>query len=161
MKAISRLLLMALLMAMTILAASCTEGASQGPAYLTAAETADEYRAEAAGLDLAPGFGWPATPILGTAPDGAAMVYEPGFGRQAANHYWYCTWARTAVTADAAQRDVALAEAMKIKDMYYYTDALAFESRPFFDQVLASAELGDLSGLSNDVNLNCVDTLSG
>ncbi len=157
MKPLSRLSLVAVLMTMIVLVASCTEGANEGPPYLTAVEATEEFRSEAAGLTLAPGFEWPAQPIAATAPDGAGMVYEKGFGRQAANHFWYCTWARTALTSEGAARNAALAQAVQIKDTYYYTTALAFESRPFFDRVLANAELGDLSGLSNDVNLNCVD----
>lgn len=116
-----------------------------------------EYRAEAASLTLAPGWRWPATPIPSTAPDGRGMMYEVGFGRQAADRYWYCSWATRAVDARVgpSARRQAVATAVSLRDTYYFKKALAPESRPFVDDLLARAQRGDLSGLRRDVRLNC------
>lgn len=128
-----------------------------GPAALTPAQAAAEYRAEAAGLTLAPTWRWPASPIGETGPDGAGVVYEPGYGRQSADYYWFCSWASRVVAGRVteAQRRQALDRLVGIRGTYYYTNALDPESKPFFDQVLTSATLGDLSALRRDVQLNC------
>jgi hypothetical protein len=85
------------------------------------------------------------------------MMYERGFGAQAADHYWYCSWASRAVdpkVTRAARRN-AVKMAVSLRDTYYFKKALAPESRPFVDNLLTRAEHGDLNGLKHDVILNC------
>ena len=127
------------------------------PPALTAAQTAAEYRTEAATLQLAPGWTWPAEPIAAKAPDGNDNVYEPGFGKQAADFYWYCSWSARILDPAVTETDrkVALDNVVKIKEKYYYLTALADDSKPLMDSVLNSTQLGDYAPLKNDFELNC------
>jgi hypothetical protein len=116
-----------------------------------------EFRAEATSLRLAPGWSWPATPLAKTAPDGRGMMYERGFGKQAADHYWYCSWATRALDTriTPADRAQSVETAVGLRKTFYFTNALAPESRPFVDDFLTRAQQGDLSRLARDVKLNC------
>lgn len=143
--------------------AGCQGGsasAAKMPPALTPAQTTTEYRAEATTLTLAPGWSWPAAPIADKANDGNGIVYEPGFGRQAADFYWYCSWVdRTLDTKLASTaRQQALANVLAIKTKYYYTSALDPDSRPYVDNELRNAQLGDYALLENDFQLNCPQT---
>lgn len=91
------------------------------------------------------------------------MMYERGFGRQAADHYWYCSWAARAVDqrVGTSARRQAVATAASLRKTYYFTTALAPDSRPFVDDLLERAQHGDLSGLRRDVTLNCPRTPGG
>lgn len=130
---------------------------ASGLTAYTPKRTTRDYRAEAASLTLAPGWRWPQTPIANKGPDGRGMMYERGFGQQAADHYWYCSWASRAVDpkTGTAARQNAVNTAISLRDTYYYKKALAPESRPFVDNLLTRAEHGNLSGLKRDVILNC------
>lgn len=123
----------------------------------TAKQADREYALEAAGLSLAPGWRWPRAPIAAKAPDGGEMMYERGFGTQAADHYWYCSWASRAIDRRQAPslRRRALTRATSLKKTYYFTRALAPDARSFVRAFLARAEQGHLSGLRRDVKLNC------
>lgn len=140
-----------------LVAVGCGQKEPPGPAALTPQQATDEYRSEAATLALAPKWSWPEQPIEAVAPDGSGMVYQPGFGKQAADNYWYCSWASHALAArpDSKQRTAAITELGRMRSMYYYTTALDPESRPALDQVLKTAALGDMSALRRDVKLNC------
>ena len=129
----------------------------------TPKQTTLEYRKEAATLTLAHGWRWPMTPIASKGPDGGGMMYERGFGTQAADHYWYCSWASRAIDphTEAASRQNAVKIAVSLRDTYYFKKALAPESRPFVDNLLSRAEHGELAGLERDVALNCPRTPGG
>jgi hypothetical protein len=141
----------------SVTTASCSSEEPKGPPTLTAEEATQEYRAEARSLKLAPGAEWPVNPIQSIAEDGVPMIYEPGFGKQAADSHWFCSWSAKALETDAtdAQRADAVAELEKIRTTYFYTRALAPESRPVLDKVLASTQLGDFGPLRRDHGLNC------
>jgi len=127
------------------------------PPALTADQTTAEYRAEAATLELAPGWTWPQQPIAAKAPDGVETVYEPGFGKQAADHYWYCSWSSRVLDPAVSESDrkTALDNIVKIKEKYYYLTALVDDSKPYMESVLSSSQLGDYAPLKNDFELNC------
>jgi hypothetical protein len=136
-----------------------TRGSSETKRVVYAPEpiAAAAFRAEAAALTLAPGWRWPAVPIRRTAPDGRQMMYERGFGTQAADHYWYCSWAAHALDprVRASARREAVATAASLRNTYYFTTALAPESRPLVEDLLSRAAHGDLRALRRDVELNC------
>jgi hypothetical protein len=119
--------------------------------------TTREYRAEAASLRLAPGWTWPRAPVRRTAGDGRGVRYERGWGTQAADYYWYCSWASRATNprVDASERRSALEQVLAIRDKYFFKTALAPVSRPAFDHVLDQAVGGDVRGLRRDYELNC------
>lgn len=142
--------------------ATRSRGTSKFVAYTPKRATA-EYRTEAAALTLAPGWRWPAAPLAKTGPDGRGMMYERGFGKQAADHYWYCSWASRALDEQVAPTDraQALTTAVGLRKTFYFTTGLAPASRPFVDGFLTRAEHGDLSGLRRDVRLNCPKSVGG
>jgi hypothetical protein len=119
--------------------------------------TADEFRAEAAGLELAPGWTWPAQPVAAVADDGRGIMYEKGWGRQAADYYWYCSWASRTLDPRLAEaeRRAALGHVLEVRTTYYFKTALAPVSRPAFEEILMSAEQGDVRKLRRDYELNC------
>jgi hypothetical protein len=119
--------------------------------------TTREYQAEAASLRLAPGWTWPRAPVRRTAADGRGLRYERGWGTQAADYYWYCSWASRAIDprVGASERRSALEQVLAIRDKYFFKTALAPVSRPAFDQVLEQAKRGDVRGLRRDYELNC------
>lgn len=121
----------------------------------TAADMIAEYRAEASTLKLADGWTWPGDEkFMAKTTDGHNVLYQPGFGKQAADRRWYCSWVNKALTAKTG-RDAALAEAFKIRQTYYYTNSLQSESRTFFEDVLKRAALGDLAPIASDFQQNC------
>ncbi|QNE17534.1 hypothetical protein F1D05_05940 [Kribbella qitaiheensis] len=140
-------------------------GCSQSPAAgagktdgLKVGDMISEYRAEAATLKLADGWGWPGDQsFLAKTEDGHNVVYQPGFGRQAADRRWYCSWVSKALAGGATSKDRegALAEALKVRQTYYYTTSLQAESRTFFEDVLRRASLGDLAPIAGDFQQNC------
>jgi hypothetical protein len=119
--------------------------------------TAREYRAEAASLRLAPGWRWPSAPVPSHAADGRGVRYERGWGTQAADFYWYCSWTSRAIDprVSAPARRSAVGHVLEIRDRYYFTTALAPVSRPAFDRLLTKAARGDVRGLRRDYELNC------
>lgn len=129
---------------------------------LSPRETTHDFRAEAASLRLAPGWRWPAQPIRSTAPDGRGVKYEKGYGKQAADYYWYCSWGTRAADPKTGgiARKAALENVLAVRDTYFYRTSLAAVSKPAFDRILTSAERGDLRGLRRDVVLNCPQSSS-
>ena len=137
--------------------AGCAESsaATQKTDGLKAADMIAEYRAEASTLKLADGWTWPGDEKFMTkTTDGHNVIYQPGFGKQAADRHWYCSWVNKALTAKTG-RDTALAEALKVRQTYYYTNSLQAESRTFFEGVLQRAALGDLAPIASDFQQNC------
>jgi hypothetical protein len=125
--------------------------------------TTREYRAEAASLRLAPGWTWPRAPVRRTAADGRRVRYERGWGTQAADYYWYCSWASRVLdrNIDASQRRDALERVLSIRDKYFYRTSLAPNSKPVFDDVLKKAAAGDVRALRKDYELNCPRPATG
>jgi hypothetical protein len=130
---------------------------------LSLAGTTREYRAEATSLRLAPGWRWPVSPVPRVASDGRGIRYEKGWGKQAADYYWYCSWTSRAVdpALSAAGRKNALEQVLSIRDKYYFTTALAPNSKPLFNQVLKKAAAGDVRALRRDYELNCPRPVTG
>lgn len=126
-----------------------------GVLYLPAAMTTREYFAESRDLALSPGAAWPAHPIeyvRGHVP----MFYEKGFGRQSADFYWFCSWARSAVNArDAAIRDQAMLIMPEIMRLPYYTSTLPKVGRIMLQKAISTAERGSMSKLVTEIDTNC------
>ncbi len=126
-----------------------------GEPYGTAAKLDLEYHAEARRLELAPGWAWPSDPVSPTV-DGHIMMYERGFGRQAADRFWFCSWAATASEARAGPEvRLALARLPEIFQLYYYRVSLAPSSRSGFRREILHAQDGNLAALKQDMRLNC------
>jgi hypothetical protein len=125
--------------------------------------TAREYRTEAASLRLAPGWTWPRAPVPPVAADGRPMRYEKGWGTQAADFYWYCSWSSRAIDSrvGASARQKALEHVLSIREKYFFKTALALNTKPVFDQMLKSAAHGDLQPLRRSYELNCPRPVTG
>jgi hypothetical protein len=128
-----------------------------GKHYVSPMQATNEYFEETSRLTLAPGWKWPARPIGGVMPNGDRVMYEQGYGRQAADRFWFCSWAATATAArpDSARRHRALLRAFGIRKLYYYTTSLQGISKAYFKRELTAARRGRLSVLKKDVALNC------
>lgn len=125
------------------------------PTALSAEQTMVEYRTEAASLTLAPGWKWPDSPVPSHM-DGDDIMYERGWGKQAADNYWFCSWASRAVNPQVpeAERQQALENVLSIRTKYMYT-IIAANSKPAFDQMLRNAADGNMDDLRRDYELNC------
>jgi hypothetical protein len=130
---------------------------------LSLAGTAREYRTEAASLRLAPGWKWPSAPVPSVASDGRGMRYQRGWGIQAADFYWYCSWSSRVLDprVAASGRRKALAQVLSIRTKYFFKTALAPNTKPVFDQVLRKAARGDVRSLRRNYALNCPKQASG
>ncbi|HLN63817.1 MAG TPA: hypothetical protein VK464_20035 [Symbiobacteriaceae bacterium] len=124
---------------------------------LTPERATAEYRTEAASLTLAPGWTWPSSPIPTRAPDGNEVRYEKGFGTQAADFYWFCSWASRALDPQLpeAEGQQALKNLPSIRTKYWYTKSLVAVSKPDFDQMMNEAVAGNLSDMRRFYELNC------
>ncbi|MCL6647789.1 MAG: transposase family protein [Chloroflexi bacterium] len=154
----SRLVLLAsgwLIVAIPI--AYCAARYNPRPTALTPQQALAEYRAEAASLTLAPDWKWPASPVPSHAPDGPATTYGKGWGRQAADSYWFCSWASRALDPKlpAAERQQAIENALSIRTKYLYTTALAPDSKRALDRLLRNAAKGDTRDLRQYYEANC------
>jgi hypothetical protein len=129
--------------------------AAKHPTYSDYQVATREYRDEAAGLTLAPGWSWPEEPIPATY-QGSEVRYELGYGTQAADQFWFCTWAVRAVEARPASADRidAVRRLQVFRDMYYFK-VLNEKSRPYVDQELRRALAGELDLVRTDVEANC------
>ncbi len=125
------------------------------PTYSVADVTTDEYHAEADRLELAPGWSWPADPIPATY-RGDEIRYEEGYGTQAADQYWFCSWAQQALAApaDSPARGEAVARLVELRDTYYF-EVLHPQSKPYVERELSLAEQGRLRLVRTDVAQNC------
>ncbi|MBU7597688.1 hypothetical protein JGS22_008665 [Streptomyces sp. P38-E01] len=147
-----------------LLAPSCGFGLEEAS---TGAQTPEETRAqyweEAKKLPLAPGWNWPPrTPegvgILDSDPDdGAGNTYGSGYGRGWANDYWFCSWQRRLLEDGLrpAERTEALRMAKKIRETPRYKHFVDEDGRRQYEDMLAEAELGDLSTLRSDFRVSC------
>lgn len=124
---------------------------------LSPEETLEEYRIEAESLTLAPGWEWPESPVLSKAPDGNDIMYERGWGKQEADFYWFCSWISRTIDPQLSktEQQKALKNVLSIRTKYFYTTALADESKPFFDQMLQKASDGNMEDLKEYYELNC------
>lgn len=126
-----------------------------GETYVPVPPAEREYFDEAAKLKLPDSRQWPAQPF-GMSEPGTPQWYQLGYGRQAADRFWFCSWASVAfLTSDPEVRRQAVDTAQGILRLYYYTDALAPPDRPQLVNEVTSAQHGDLTALSTDLHLNC------
>jgi hypothetical protein len=126
-----------------------------GATYVPVPTAQDEYAKEAATLQLPAQHSWPQHPMRASE-GGTPDWYQVGYGRQAADRFWFCSWASVAVgTADAKLRHDAVETLQGMLRLYYYTVALDAPSRPQPATELATAQRGNLAALSNDLQRNC------
>jgi hypothetical protein len=127
-----------------------------GIRYNPAPWTTREYFTEAGRLRLAAGWSWPAHPVQSIR-EGQPVFYQTGFGTQAADSYWYCSWAATALNDSHLKSNerAAVAQLQHIRQLYYFTHSLDRNGRVLLSHELVTAERGDLKLLQNDVTLNC------
>ncbi|HEY3002685.1 MAG TPA: hypothetical protein VGJ44_10050 [Kribbellaceae bacterium] len=125
------------------------------PTYSSADVATAEYRAEAAGLTLAPDWTWPQEPIPSTY-QGDEVRYEKGYGKQAADQYWFCSWAVRAVEGrpGSRQRAEAVRQLQTLTSKYYF-EVLNPQSRPYALKELQTAREGDLGLVQRDIEQNC------
>lgn len=127
----------------------------EGATYIPVTPAEAEYQKEAATLLLPPGYSWPQH-SLPASESGSPEWYEVGYGRQAADSYWFCSWASTALkTADPQLRQRAVGTLGDIFHLYYYTHALVTSSQPLLQREVTNAQHGDFIALRTDVQLNC------
>jgi hypothetical protein len=114
-----------------------------------------EYRAEATGLALAPGWAWPQEPIPSTY-HGSEIKYEKGYGKQAADQYWFCSWAVRAVETrpGTKERAEAVLQVQALRSKYYF-EVLNAHSKPYVLEELRLAGEGNLDLVQTDVEQNC------
>ena len=126
-----------------------------GATYIPVPTAETEYAREAATLQLPPTQAWPKHPLLASEA-GTPEWYQLGYARQAADRFWFCSWAAVAVRAtDTSVRQDAVTRLQGMTELYYYTETLAAPSRPQLVTELTTAQRGDLTMLSNDLKLNC------
>lgn len=126
-----------------------------GATYVPVPTAEQEYRKEAASLRLPPAHSWPQHPMLASEA-GTPEWYQIGYARQAADRFWFCSWAAVATdTADTAVRHDAVQTLQGMLGLYYYTVALDPPSRPLLVTELATAQRGNLAALRNDLQRNC------
>lgn len=127
------------------------------PTALSPKQTVVEYRKEESSLMLAPGWKWPGYPVRSHGPNGQDIVYQEGWGKQAADLYWFCSWTGRAVNPKLSEteRQQALKKLPLIQTKYFYTTSLVPVSKPPFNQMLRSAEDGNLKSLRGFYEANC------
>jgi hypothetical protein len=127
------------------------------PNGLTPQQTVAEYRREEASLTLAPQWKWPVAPVPSHMPNGQRIIYQQGWGRQAADLYWFCSWSSVTVNPKAPEtlRQQALQHVLSMRTKYFYMYSLAAVSKPGFDDVLNRAAKGDLTELRRFYEANC------
>lgn len=127
-----------------------------GEPYVTPAEASLQYRLEEGRFRLEPSWRWPGRPVKDVI-DGHHMMYQLGFGTQAADWYWFCSWATEAVSPRTPQesRTADVRRLSAIRSTYYFRVALVPRSRPLLSRQLHLASLGRLQSLRRDVRLNC------
>jgi hypothetical protein len=127
------------------------------PIALSPKQALVEYRTEAMSLKLAPGWKWPDSPVPTHDPNGQDVMYQKGWGKQAADLYWFCSWASRAVNPQLpeAERQQALENVLSIRTKYFYTTSLAAASKPSFDRMLQNAAHGNMNDLRGFYEVNC------
>ncbi|MGH4029427.1 hypothetical protein ACQB60_10890 [Actinomycetota bacterium Odt1-20B] len=132
---------------------------------LTAKQTIAEYRHETSKLTLAPGWKWaPGSTFFKekSEEDGAPIVYERGSGVSRAGGYWYCSWISRVVSSDLTeeQRSAALKKALGVRKTGYFKQAHP-STKSSINDALDKAELGDVSEVQQDFDLNCPSKSAG
>jgi hypothetical protein len=128
---------------------------AQGGTYVPGPTAELEYALEASTLTLPVNHTWPQHPMAKSA-SGTAEWYQLGYARQAADRFWFCSWASVAVsTTEPKARHNAVLRLQGITKLYYYTNALDAPSQPLLVSELATALRGDLSAVQNDLDQNC------
>ena len=128
---------------------------AQGGTYVPGPTADLEYALEASTLQLPAQHSWPSHPMP-PSPSGGPEWYQLGYAKQAADRFWFCSWASVASTAtDAKARHDAVLQLQGITKLYYYTHALDAPSRPLLLDELKAAVHGDLSAVENDLKQNC------
>lgn len=126
-----------------------------GAVYLPPALATREYFGEARRLALSPGITWPTRPLR-YASGGSPVFYQRGFGRQAADFYWFCSWARVAAGGGhQVQRAQAMLLLPEIKNLPYFTATLSHAGRAFLARAVGRAERGSEQALRTEIRLNC------
>ncbi len=135
--------------------AATADHAITHPDYSRSTITTTEYEAEAATLTLAPGWSWPDHPIPPTY-RGVEIRYEQGYGTQAADQYWFCSWATRALRSrpHTAERHEAVRLLESLRTTFYYS-VLNAHSKPYVDRELRRAARGELAMVRTDVHANC------
>lgn len=127
----------------------------QGGTYVPGPTAELEYSLEATTLRLPAGHAWPQHPMA-KSPSGTPEWYQLGYAKQAADRFWFCSWAAVAAsTTDAKARHDAVLRLQGITKLYYYTNALDGPSRPLLLNELKAALRGDLGAVRNDLKQNC------
>ncbi len=149
-----------LLAAASVLMSACAQpnaaqSKAEQPTYSSADVATVEYRAEAAGLTLAPGWTWPGEPIPSTY-QGSEIRYEKGYGKQAADQYWFCSWAVRAVESrpGTKERAEAVRQFQTLPSKYYF-EVLNDHSKPYVLKELRMAREGNLDLVQRDIEQNC------
>jgi len=135
--------------AFAILALSSVGLLWHGPADTagSASSVAAEYRKEALDLKLAPGWHWPTT-----LPFTNNSGYGKGAGTARADEYWFCTWARRALSRSLGlgTRRQALEQLPKLRGTYAYAHYIP-DTRSSMDAMINNA----LRGNTSELNANC------
>ncbi|MFT4085372.1 MAG: hypothetical protein QM638_22555 [Nocardioides sp.] len=129
-----------------------------GQAAISPAAAVSEYLAEESHVDLAPTWIWPTSVGFPTAgPDGKPMLYQSGYGTTQADHYWYCSWETTLVSATTspAVAKRARQELARVRQTHMYIADILPVDRPRFNKILDSAIHGRTRLMQRDVKLNC------
>ncbi|MEV6343821.1 hypothetical protein [Actinoplanes sp. NPDC051851] len=137
--------------------AACASSGQAAANWLSGTQASAEYRDEARGLTLAPGWDWPADLDYPDKVDGDDIAYEKNTGRIDAGLYWYCSWALTYVEADTdADRTTALRQVLRLRETKYYQIGVATDNIPMFDAALDSAGDDDTK-LRRLIGITCSD----
>jgi hypothetical protein len=127
-----------------------------GVLYIDVTHADAQYFREASRLNLAKDWHWPKRPLAPTF-EARPQWYETGFGTQAADRYWFCSWAIEAVAAKPGSKLEwnAIRTLQQIRSLYYYRKTLTKRAGRLFSSELALSDAGRLSELRRDVRLNC------
>lgn len=144
-------------------AGSASEGGD--PAYdyvLSPEEMEAEYWDTTDGLALPDGVEWPPVVHLTPEPDHNGVLrghsYQPGYGTSVAYARWFCAWEREWLAQrgeDAERADAALEAIESFSGLPRYEEFYDSSVQESTEKNLAKAQLGDPSGISRDVELNC------
>lgn len=87
--------------------------------------------------------------------------YEKGYGESIATLSWMCAWEKEWLAnyaTDAVKADEALTELTKLYDTNFFRKYAVKSLQDAIRSDYDKAALGDPSGISNDVAVNCRDT---
>jgi hypothetical protein len=140
-------------------AAGCsgaTTPAGSSAHYLSAAGAQQEYRVEAARLTLPAGGQFPerAVGLPEQGDDGQTILYERNIGAQKADVFWYCSWARQALSTTGQPRQQAVTKIAGLRDLVFWGD-IDSNGVELFSSQIEKAKLGEFSELQRYVDGNC------